>query len=125
LHRLDPSSDPILRVSSLLRFESDGRRASAMVDVLNTVRTIRMQQAHDATWEHCLSVPGATPEVVLVHFWPTFGPDFPRMHPSVRPIFNNHQPQLIITPPTPSSTQAPATPRWCSRPAWMNDADHS
>jgi hypothetical protein len=37
LHRLDPSSDPILRVSSLLRFKSDGRRASGTVDVLNTV----------------------------------------------------------------------------------------
>jgi hypothetical protein len=40
LHRVDPSPDPILRVSSLLRFESDGRRASGTVDVLNTVRAI-------------------------------------------------------------------------------------
>jgi hypothetical protein len=85
LDRLDPSSDPILRVSSLLDFQSDGRRASGTLVVLNTVRAIQVRQGHDATWEHCLSVPRATPEVVLVDFRPLFWPNLPSIFHRVAP----------------------------------------
>jgi hypothetical protein len=46
-----------MRFCALFSFSSAGRRASVTLDVLNTVRAIRVRQAHDATWEHCLSVP--------------------------------------------------------------------
>jgi hypothetical protein len=59
-----------MRFSSLLRFESDGRSAFGTPVGPNTVLVFQVRQAHDATWEHCLSVPRATPEVVLVHFSP-------------------------------------------------------
>ena len=87
LPRVDPSSDPVLRVSSLLQFESAGRRASAMVDVLNTVRAIQVHQAHDASWSLGLLRQAATPEVVLVDFRPLFGPIFFDFHPS-NPIYH-------------------------------------
>jgi hypothetical protein len=48
--QLDPSSDPVLRVSSLLDFQSDGSGASETLDMLNTVRAIQVHQAHDDLW---------------------------------------------------------------------------
>ena len=55
--QLDPSPISKIPFCALLGFESDGRRASGTLVVLNTVRAIQVRQAHDATWEHYLSVP--------------------------------------------------------------------
>ena len=44
LDRLDPSSDPILRVSSLFQFESALYHAFPSADGLNTSRTFQMHQ---------------------------------------------------------------------------------
>jgi hypothetical protein len=59
---VDFGTDGELRISemrfySLSDFQSDGRRVSETVDVLNTVRAIQVRQAHDATWEPCLALP--------------------------------------------------------------------
>jgi hypothetical protein len=44
LDRLDPSSDPILRVSSLSEFQSAFYHAFPSADGLNTVRTFQMHE---------------------------------------------------------------------------------
>ncbi len=48
--QLDPSSDPVLRVSSLLDFQSDGSGASETLDMLNTVLVFQVRQAHGTLW---------------------------------------------------------------------------
>jgi hypothetical protein len=79
--QLDPSSDPILRVSSLFHFSNAGRGASGTLVVLNTVRAIQVRQAHDASWSLGLLRQAATPEVVLVDFRPLFWPNLLRFSP--------------------------------------------
>jgi hypothetical protein len=44
LHRVDPSSDPILRVSSLFQFESALYHAFPSADGLNLVPSFQMHQ---------------------------------------------------------------------------------
>ncbi len=79
--QLDPSSDPILRVSSLFHFSNAGRGASGTLVVLNTVRAIQVRQAHDASWSLGLLRQAATPEVVLFDFRPLFWPNLLRFSP--------------------------------------------
>ena len=87
--QLDPSSDPILRVSSLFHFSNAGRRASVTLDVLNTVRTFEVRPGDDASWSLGLLRQAAFQDVVgalfLTAFWPNLLRFFTEWHQQSRP----------------------------------------
>jgi hypothetical protein len=127
--QLDPSPDPVLRVSSLLRFESDGRRASGTVDVLNTVRAIEVHQAHDASWnlvypwrEPARSLPGCSWSPVFGRFLAKSSSIFTRPTQSSAqpyPSFRQLQPLTLREQPSTSRVQPypPHRPQVMSRAA--------